>query len=158
MPNSKKEGQMAEPNVLEGRKFRLYRSDGTAGPGRFKFFCLATDLGVKRSTEFEDVTVNDCDTPSLPARQKSTPRLLKTEVNCGGAVDALKLQVLKADWESQVQREFQVIYDETGAAGGETETFFAYVEELETSKQNAGAVKFTAKLKVQGAPARAALV
>ena len=149
---------MATPNVLTGPKFRLYRSDGvTAGAARFKFFCLATDLGVKRSTEFEDVTVNDCDAPSAPAQQLSTPRLLKTEVNMGGTVDALKIQVLKADWESQTRREFQVIYDETSVNGGETETFFAYIEELETSKQNAGAVKFTCKLKVQGAPTRAAV-
>ena len=140
-----------------GRSFGFYRSDGSAGAGRFKFFCLATDLGVKRSTEFEDVTVNDCDTPAGPAQQLSTPRLLKTEVNLGGTVDALKIQVLKADWETQTKREFQVVYDETGANGGETETFFGYIEELETSKQNAGAVKFTAKIKVQGAPTRAAL-
>ncbi len=149
---------MAEPKTLEGRKFRLYRSDGvTSGSARFKFFCLATDLGVKRSTEFEDLTVNDCDTPDAPARQKASPRLLKAEVTCAGAVDALKIQVLKADWETQTLREFQVIYDETAILGGETETFFAYIEELETSKQNAGAVRFQAKLKVQGAITRAAV-
>jgi hypothetical protein len=148
---------MAAPNTLEGRKFRLYRSDGSVGAGRFKFFCLATDLNMKKSTEFEDLTVNDCDVPDAPALQQSSPRLKKAEVTCAGAVDALRIQGLQADYDNLTLREFQVIYDETAVKGGQTETFFAYVEELEVSKQNGGAVRFQAKLKVQGAITRVAV-
>jgi predicted secreted protein len=147
---------MATPNVLIGSKFRLYLSDGTINATRFDngFVCLATDLGFTRSTEFEDVTVNDCDSPAAPAQQISTPRLLKTEVTFGGVVDAKKFQALEAAWETQAKKEWRLLYDETNVLGGERNDIFAYIEELKIEKQNAGAVKFTAKLKAQGVPTR----
>ena len=144
---------MADQNVLEGRKWRINRWTGSA----FAFFCLAVDLDLDRSHEFEDVTVNDCDVPSAAARQKSTIRLKKAQVDVKGAVDALKLQVLEQDYDNGTRQQYQCIMDETGANGGQTYSFFAYVEQLKIGKQNGGAVKFECKLRVDGTVTRAAL-
>jgi hypothetical protein len=148
---------MATPRVLIGSKFRLYRSDGTTNANRFDngFVCLAVDLGYKRTTDFEDLTLNDCDNPAATAQQSSTPRQLKAEVNWGGTLDAKKIQPVEADWEAQTLQEWRIIYDETNANGGETHTFFAYIEELDVKKDKGGAANVTCKLKVQGVPVRA---
>ena len=147
---------MATPRVLIGSKFRLYRSDGTVNATRFDagFVCLAVDLGFKRTTQFEDITLNDCDVPSATAQQASTPRQLVTEVNWGGTLDAKKIQPVELDWEQQTLREWRIIYDETNANGGETHTFFGYIEELEVKKDKGGAANVTCKIKVQGVPVR----
>ncbi len=147
---------MATANFLIGSKYRLYRSDGTINANRFDngFVCLAVDVSMDRTTEFEKITANDCDNPGAPAQELSSPRVLKFEVTFAGTVDAKKIQVLKADWEQQTKREWRMISDETNANGGETETFFGYIAQLKTSKQNAGPVKFECKIEAQGVPTR----
>jgi hypothetical protein len=150
---------MATPNPLIGSKFRLYRSDGTANANRFDngFVCLATDLGYKRTTQFDDITVNDCDNPGAPAQQISTPRQLVTEIGWGGTVDAKRIQPIELDWETQTLREWRLLYDETAVKGGETHTVFGYIEELEVKKDKGGAANVSCKIKVQGVPIRAAV-
>jgi hypothetical protein len=55
-------------------------------------------------------------------------------------------------------QEYQVLVDESGPAGGRTYTFFAYIEAIEIGNENAGAVNFTSKLRVQGRAVRALVV
>lgn len=150
---------MATPRALTGPKFRLYRSDGTSNANRFDngFVCLAVNLGFKRTTQFEDITVNDCDSPTATAQQISTPRLLITEVNWSGTLDAKKIQPVEADWETQTLREWRLIFDETNANGGETHTGFAYIEELDVKKDKGGSANVECKLKSQGVFTRAAV-
>jgi hypothetical protein len=150
---------MATSNTLAGSQYRPYRSDGvTAGPARFKFFCPAVNLSIKRTTEFEDATVNDCDTPDAPAVQKSVQRLRKFEASVAGSLDALKCQVLEADWEKTGSTEWQFIMDKSAVEGGQTLTGFFFVEDLEFGKENAGIVKFTCKLRGDGIITRAPVV
>ncbi len=138
------------PNELEGERYRLNISDGTVGPSRFKFFCLATDLAMDSNWESEDITKNDCDNPTAKAKVSEVLKARKTNYTCGGVVDAKKLRQLRDANLSGALVEMQCVYDETAANGGYTEEFFAYVKQLKVTKQNQGIVRFEATLSVNG--------
>jgi hypothetical protein len=150
---------MAVSNTVAGQEYRPYRSDGvTAGPARFKFFCPAVTLKIKRSTTFEDVTVNDCDIPNAVAVERSVQRTRNFSAEMAGALDALKCQVLEADYERSGSWEWQFLLDKTAVLGGQTYTGFFFVQEMEFGKENGGIVKFTCQLKGDGIITRAPVV
>lgn len=140
---------MATPTLLPGNRFRLYRESGT--PGTYTFVCIATTVTLTMSSDFEDATVPDCDTPTAIPTRKSIRRQRAWSLNFSGIVDADRFTDLRTDAEAEAAHSYQILVDKALADGGGTWTGDLFIESLEISKQDNGLVRFTAQARGDGA-------
>lgn len=144
---------MAAHSPLPGTKFRLNRAP--AGSSVYTLMCLALSEDFNEVTEFDDVTMPDCDTPANVPWQASIPKMQKAELSFSGVMDAVKFGTIRADRDASAAgtpANYQIQFADTGANGGGAWTGQWHIENLQIRRQDAaGKVEFTCKLRSQGA-------
>jgi hypothetical protein len=140
---------MAEPVLLPGNRFRLYRSTG-GDPETFAFVCIASTTELVQSKDFEDATVPDCDTPTAPAVRKSMLRSKAWNLSFSGATDAKRFQDVQADYDSEDPVRYQIRIDRPAADGGGTYTGAVHIENLTMGTADRGMVRFSATARGDG--------
>jgi hypothetical protein len=148
---------MAEPDLLPGNRFRLYReSDST--PGQFEFVCVATTITFNRTNNFEDTTVADCDDPLAIPTRKSVKQSTAWNLNFSGNSDIKRIEGIEADYNAEGTHRYQLLLDKPAADGGRTYTGAVHVETFELAKTNNGLVTFSAQMRGDGALTTAPVV
>lgn len=148
---------MAEPDLLPGNRFRLYRESDTM-PGTFLFVCVATTITFNRTNSFEDTTVADCDDPTAIPNRKSVKTSVAWNLNFSGNSDIVRIEGIEADFEAEGTHRYQMLLDKPAADGGRTYTGATFVETFELSKSDNGLVKFSAQMRGDGELVRAPVV
>lgn len=143
---------MAAYSPLPGTKFRVNRAP--VGSSTYTFLCLALSRDFNLVTEFDDVTMPDCDTPSNVPHAASLPKMQKAELTISGVVDAVKFDTIRDDRALSAAGtavNYQIQFADTGANGGGAWTGSWHFETLQVRATDAaGKVEFTAKLRSQG--------
>lgn len=141
---------MAQPNTLQGHKFRVYVSDGTSGDGRFNFLCVAEQKQFEQAVNFEEKYLPDCSDPSALPQRQSQPTGSRWDVKIDGVLDpdSTAFKDLDEAFEGRVKVEIKILQDRTGA---KAYTGFVWVESLQQTANGAGATSFSAQLRGDGA-------
>lgn len=148
---------MAAPVVLQGTKFRVYVSDGTAGDSRFKFFCTATQRQFNQSANFEEVFLPDCADPDKVPARTSRPTGTLWNLQLDGVLDPNQpvLAYVRAAFQNNETIEIKIVED---VAGGTSYTGFAWVESLQVAAAGGGNTTMQAQLRGEGALTYATVV
>jgi hypothetical protein len=136
---------MSAPDILPGSKFRILRGNGGT-PEAFAFVCLATTKTFRRTNDFEDVSLPDCDDPDATPWRKSKPRAKSWDLSMSGVVDVARFANIRADADADEPRNYQVMLGTEGEGAG-TYTGLIWFDNLEITSQDNGIVRFTANMR-----------
>lgn len=144
---------MADQNVVEGRKFKLFigaLASGNVYPGNYTVVCPAVDITLSSTTQFEDIMVPDCAEPDKPMARKSSPQSRAVDMTIGGTVDLAKLESFRVAEANSDAMPLLLLYDVPAGQGGGYYSGDFYVASIQHSMANRGVVKFSISLRAQG--------
>lgn len=138
---------MAEPALLPGNRFRIYRGSGASAT----FICLADAVSLTRTNEYEDATVGDCDDPLAIPTRRSFKRSKSWGGRYAGSIAADHLAEFEEDADSDEAVPYEFRVDRPAAGGGGKWVGNVHVENLEYGKPNrSGVVTFTVQFRGDG--------
>ena len=114
------------------------------------FLCTITTKSLTETTEFDDATVPDCDTPGNVAARRSIPKSTAWSLSASGIADAKSYKTIRAAALSGVPTFLQILLAKLAAEGGGHWDGAVYFENLQIQSDSMGVVKFSAQMRGEG--------